>query len=334
MKPWMRFLFLLLGVSICAVLLWHADWALIRGHLAKLGWMTPLVFIPYGLVYLADSLGWKLAFGREGTGKAGYPTMVRIRWSGESLNNLVPSAYVGGEALKVFLLRRQEVPMGRATAAAIVSKTIQTLAQLIYLASAAFAFSSLLPTSSPVRKGLWMVMVGSLVVVGLMFWAQSRGLVRSLTAVASKLRLAQKIIREKQERIRQIDQSILRFYRDEPRYFAMSFCAYLSGWFLDTLEIWLAAYLLGMPVSWLQALAVEAFVAVAKILGLFIPAALGVQETGIILLGRAAGFPEPFCFAYAVLRRTREILFALVGWSLLALQGISLKSLKGSNPLT
>lgn len=327
MKLWMRIVLLLAGLALCAALLWHADWKLIRQQLATLGWWAPLVFLPYTLVYLADSLGWKMAFGSAGTGKASFLTMARIRWSGESLNNVLPSVYVGGEALKVFLLKKHQVPISRATAAAVVSKTIQTLAQLVYLAAAAWAFSSLLPPESSMRQGLWTVMAGSLVVVALMFWIQSQGLIRIASVVAAKLRVARRFLEERREKIQKLDASIAGFYNRERGFFGMSFCAYVCGWFLDTLEIWVAAQLLGTPVTWVQALAVEAFVAVAKILGLFIPAALGVQETGIILLGRAAGFPESFCYAYAVLRRSREILFLLVGWALLSMQGISIRSL-------
>jgi hypothetical protein len=72
-----------------------------------------------------------------------------------------------------------------------------------------------------------------------------------------------------------------------------------------------------MPITWPQALCVEAFTGVAKAMGMWAPGSLGVQETGIVLLGRMAGLPDALSFTYALVRRAREVVFVLAGWALL-----------------
>ena len=104
-------------------------------------------------------------------------------------------------------------------------------------------------------------------------------------------------------------------------------CGYFSGWLLDTLDIYLVSWLLGMPIGWTQALAVEAFISVAKMLGLFVPGALGVQESGIALVCRLAGLPDALGLAYAIIRRGRDVVYASLGWLLLYLEEASLKEL-------
>ena len=79
-----------------------------------------------------------------------------------------------------------------------------------------------------------------------------------------------------------------------------------------------------------SALAVEAFTSVAKVLGMWVPGALGVQESSIVMLGRLAGLPDPLSVTYALLRRAREILFALVGWLLLYGHETSLRRIKAA----
>jgi uncharacterized membrane protein YbhN (UPF0104 family) len=98
---------------------------------------------------------------------------------------------------------------------------------------------------------------------------------------------------------------------------------------LDTLDIFLVAWLLGLPISWTHALAIEAFVGVAKVLGLFVPGALGVQESGIALVCRLAGLPEALGLSYAIIRRGREVIYASIGWLLLYLEEATLKGLSG-----
>ena len=82
-------------------------------------------------------------------------------------------------------------------------------------------------------------------------------------------------------------------------------------------EIYLVSHLLGMPISWSQAIVMEAFTGVAKALGMWLPGSLGVQESGIILLGRLAGLPPALAAAYAIIRPIRELIFVAIGMLLL-----------------
>lgn len=326
-----RILLLCAGLALCGWLFRQVDPESVAEHFRKLGGWLPLVLVPYFGVYLSDTMGWRLSFGRRGPGPVGYLAMVRIRWCGESLNNLIPSAYVGGEALKVFLLRQRGVDAADSTAAAVVSKCIQTLAQILFVAGASIAFSHLLPPESPVRHGLRVVTVGSLAVAAGMLWIQAVGVFRVLMRAASWTGLTKRLTPERQARLRDIDATISGFYRSQPRWLLGSLLFYLGGWLGDTLEIWLFAALLGTPISWFQALSIEAFVGVAKIMGMFVPGAMGIQESGIVFLGRAAGLGEPLCVSYAVFRRLRELLFIAIGFSLLSLQGVTLGDLRRSS---
>src|SRR5262249_16007607 len=76
-------------------------------------------------------------------------------------------------------------------------------------------------------------------------------------------------------------------------------------------------YLVGMPLDWSQALAFEAFIGVAKGLGIFAPAALGVQESGIIFLFFLFGLPLSLAAPYAIIRRARDLTFPLIRGALL-----------------
>ena len=78
---------------------------------ATLGWSAPLILLPFALVYLLDTVGWRLCFGRTLPKAISFATLFRIRLAGESLNNVVPSAYLGGEAVKVYLLHKRGLPV-------------------------------------------------------------------------------------------------------------------------------------------------------------------------------------------------------------------------------
>jgi uncharacterized protein (TIRG00374 family) len=284
---------------------------------ATLGWSAPLILMPYALVYFLDTLGWRLCFRGALPKTINFGTLFRIRWAGESLNNVVPSAYLGGEAVKVYLLHQRGVPVADGATTVIIGKTAQVLSEVIFIALGAGAGSAILPANSSARAGMFAITGAATAVIAMLLWLQHRGMFTTLLALTGRLRLRIRALTSRAESLRQLDRRIFDFYRNDRRRFFFSVTLYLAGWLADSLEILLVSHLLGMPLDWSQALAFEAFIGVAKALGVFAPAALGVQESGVIFLSYLFGFPPALAIPYAIIRRARDLTFALIGGALL-----------------
>jgi uncharacterized protein (TIRG00374 family) len=283
--------------------------------LRQLGWAAPLVLVPYGVVGVVDCLGWRWTLPAKLP--LGFLALLRIRWAGEAVNNVVPSAYLGGEAVKVVLLGQRGIPAPVATSAAIVSKSAQTVAQIGFIALAALALLLIAPNQPGLKPALAVVVFGGSLTVALLFWLQRRGVFRSFLVVADRFGVAQEWLSGRRAGWLETDQIIATYYREHRGRMMASMLSYLGGWLLDSVEIYVVAHLLGQPINGLQAIAVEALTGVAKIAGMWVPGALGLQESGLLVAGRWAGLPGSFCLAYAVLRRGREAVFAGIGWLLL-----------------
>jgi glycosyltransferase 2 family protein len=284
---------------------------------ATLGWSAPLILLPYALVYLLDTVGWRLSFGCALPKAITFGVLFRIRWAGESLNNVIPSAYLGGEAVKVYLLHKRGLPVADGAASVIIGKTAQVLAEVIFIAFGAVAGSLILPANSPARAGMFAVASAATALVLVLLWLQHRGMFSTLLALTGRLRLRIRALTSRAESLRQLDRRIFDFYRNDRRRFLSGVALYLTGWIADSLEILLVSHLLGVPLDWSQALAFEAFISVAKALGVFAPAALGMQESAVIFLFYLFGLPQALAVPYAIIRRARELTFALIGGALL-----------------
>lgn len=306
---------LLAGLGLFGWYLSRADLRAVGETLARLGWLAPLTLLPYFCVYVVDAIGWRFCLPAQL--HLSFLKLFGIRWAGEAVNNVVPSASVGGEAVKVYLLRQRGIPARIGTSSVVVGRTAQTVAQLLFILLAALVLLQSAGHQPGLRAGILLVLTSGTAVLAALFWMQHRGLFSSLLAAGRRLHLTSSWLELRRARITEIDEAITGFYRDQRPRFIASAGFYLGGWLLDTLEIYLVAYLLGMPISWPQALVVEAFTSVVKIVGLWVPGTLGVQESGILLLGRLAGLPDTLSVAYALLRRAREILYASAGWLLL-----------------
>ncbi|MBL9139683.1 MAG: flippase-like domain-containing protein [Verrucomicrobiales bacterium] len=316
----------------CAGLVWFAlqvDWSATRDLLLRLGGWLFLLPVPYLLVYLADTTGWLQTFHTRPA--VPWLRLFRIRWAGEAVNNVIPSAYIGGEALKVLMLRRHGVPGPEGTTAAVLSKSLQSVAQLLFLSLASVAFLSLGTAPPGFAKAVAAVLIGGITVLTGWFLLQRLGLFTTLVRLIRRLRLNPGRWLPKAEHLREVDEGIRRFHSRYPGRFFGSITAYLAGWVLDASEIYLVGQLLDLPISWRQAIAVEAFTGVAKAVAVLVPGAIGIQESSIVFLCRMAGVAEPLGTFYALLRRAREVLFAAIGWQFLLLEQVSPRDLKGNS---
>jgi glycosyltransferase 2 family protein len=328
MKRTLKVMLLLLGLALFAWFVRRAGVSAITDAFRQLGWLAPLVLVPYALVYLADTLGWWFAFGWKAM-KPRFLTLLRVRWAGEAVNNVIPSGYIGGEAVKVFLLHRHGFPALPATTSVVVGKTVQVSAQVVFIALGAMLALAHLPAGSPARQGMGIVAALAGLVVLALFWIQSQGLFTLVRAVVTRLPFRIRTLEDRQAHLRELDDRIFSFYQQDRRGFVASGLAYLAGWLCDSLELLVVSHLLGFPLTLSECIAIESFISVAKALGIFVPAAIGVQESGVWLLFQMFGLTEQQAVAYAVLRRGRELVFVALGTALFYAEGATLRSISG-----
>jgi hypothetical protein len=126
----LRTLSFVAGLALLAVLILHVGRdATLAAAARALGWQFFLICLPYALVMGIDTLGWRYAFPRD---RAPFLWLVAARVAGEAVNVITAVLPVGGDAVKVWLLRSY-VPYRESVASVIIAKTTITIAQLLFL---------------------------------------------------------------------------------------------------------------------------------------------------------------------------------------------------------
>jgi len=297
------------GSLLFAYLIYRVGPWTILTHLWALGWKLPIIFLPYLIVYLLDTEGWRYTLGK---GTLPFQKLFAIRMAGEAFNHLTPLAYLGGEPLKASLLRRHGIPLDQGLASVVVAKTVMTLAQLIFV-----TWGIALALWQVKTQGLVFAGSMALVVLGmpvlLLFTAQQRGLFAGLLKLMRKLKLPLSRLEKREGDFRSLDGHILSFYRQNRRGFAISFLLYFAGWTAGSLEVYLLLRFLGMPISLLTALSIEALSTLTKAAAFFIPASLGAQEGGNILIFLSFALSFQAGMTFSVVRRARELFWVALG---------------------
>lgn len=101
-------------------------------------------------------------------------------------------------------------------------------------------------------------------------------------------------------------------------------CHFL-GWLASAGVSWLAYHLLGAPISFAQALAIEALLRAALTMTFFVPGNAGVQEAAFVALGAIFGLAPEISVAVSLISRARDLVVglpALLLWQWLEFRGL------------
>jgi hypothetical protein len=162
-----------LGVALLAALVAQNDPAAVLASIVDLSWrLAVIVCFPAALVAYFDTLGWRYAFLRE---VAPFRALAAARLAGEAFNMTTPTAAVGGEAVKAWLLRGY-APLDATLASVIVAKTTITLGQGLYFLLGVVVAWEIGLAGSPLLYGMIWFLAIEAIALALFVLVQMRGM--------------------------------------------------------------------------------------------------------------------------------------------------------------
>ena len=320
----LRYLLLVLGLLTLGFLVWHIGPGRIYDAAAQLGPVALLVLlIPSVIMYVIEAYGWKITLGPSAK-DIPFWRVLAIRTAGEVVNMTTPTAYVGGEPLKAYLLKKHNVPMVEGLASVIIAKTTMTIAEVLFiLLGVALAFWIVGANGSSGQTGAAALLSVGLLLFGIaaFVFVQRQGLFTWILEFLRKTGLKIAYLEAREEKLRSLDRTILEFYRHNRPAFYSSTGLFFLGWMAEALEVYVIIYYLGGPAMALSAISIGALSVFIKGGTFFIPGSLGAQDGGNLLLLTAFGYSEVTGITFALLRRFRELVWIGLGLVCLALVG-------------
>ena len=320
----LRYLLLGLGLLTLSLLVWHIGPGNIYDAAAQLG-PTALIaiLIPSVIMYVLEAYGWKMTLGPSAK-DVPFWRVLGIRTAGEVVNMTTPTAYVGGEPLKAYLLQKYHVPMVEGLASVVIAKTTMTIAQVLFILIAiALSFWVLGSNGSSgqlVAAGL--LSVGLLLFgIAAFLFVQRHGLFTWMLQMLRKLGFRIGFLEVREEKLKSLDHIILNFYTHHQSRFYTSTGFYFLGWLAEALEVFVIISYLGGPANLLSAISIGGLSVFIKGGTFFIPGSLGAQDGGNLLLLKAFGYSDITGITFALLRRFRELVWIGIGLICLAAMG-------------
>lgn len=307
--------FLVSGIILLVFLLRELGVNTVLGNLQLVGWGIAPIIMQELLAHVANTLGWLAAFSSPRP-PIRFTQLLAARIAGDAVNYLTPTATLGGEFVRTRYLRGQAEGTSLVASVA-VAKLSQTIGQITFVLVGLAIILDDTPLPPAVRHGLLggLAVLSALMVV--LIVAQRRGMFTPLLRWAGRLGLSARAP-EFTRRLQHLDQEIARFHGDANGAFALSSASFCVGWALGVLEIYLILWFLGVPVSVHRALTIEVLSVALDGALFFVPAKVGTQEGGKVLIFTVLGLDPGKGLALGILRRIRELTWALIGmvmWS-------------------
>ena len=312
----------LLGLAVAIVLVTLEGWRTVSANIGRAGWPLLWLLPFHALPLLLDVLGWRVLLARrDPRHRATTPVLFWIATIREASNRLLPLANIGGEIIGIRLLRWRGVAVATAAASVVMEVLLTIINQYVFIALGAVLLIATTARTSTLDSVLialaFSLPLPAALIVVLRYgnpFARFESLARKLLGASSTLLASLDGFR--------LDLEIRALYA-RPLRLLLAGTWQLLGMVVGSFENWLILRLLGHPVGIADAIALEALTQAVRHAFFVVPAALGVQEGGLILLGAMIGLPADISVALSLIKRLREIGFgvpALVSWQWIELR--------------
>jgi putative membrane protein len=240
-----------------------------------------------------------------------------MRWIGESVSTLVPSAAVGGDVVRARLAALRGAPIPTAAASVLVDITLGVFVQIGFTLLGLALIVTATGHHGFVRPTLIGAVIGVLAIIGF-YIVQRLGMFRFIGKMISRLANADdwhSLVHSGQS----LDEAIRRLYAR--RRGVIGCCVWTAtSLILGSGEIWIALHALGLRATLVNALLLQSMVLTIRSAAFPVPGALGVQEGGYVVIGNLLGIPGDAAFALSLIARVRELILGipgLISWQLI-----------------
>ncbi|RMD85895.1 MAG: hypothetical protein D6815_00945 [Candidatus Dadabacteria bacterium] len=295
------------GLLLLAYLVARTGPARLWADVERFGWGLALFVALEAVADVFHSFGMRLAFAR-GRRTVPLAALWGVRNAGTAVNYLTPTASIGGEVAKVALLERW-IPRSAAAAGVMVDKLSYVAAQLGLAGLGTAVLAWWIPLDRRLASALFVT--GAAVGIGCFgfFWFQLTGRMGWLVRRVLGRRLGEQALKVAGD----VDEDLRAYYREHPWALVASILWHVAGLAVGIGATWLFLWWVVGRASWLFAAAIWMIGTLIDIAAFAVPAGVGAQEGGRMLVFALLGLPQSAGLSYGVVLRIEQIFYAGLG---------------------
>jgi len=287
----------------------HTDLHQIWISIGLMGWHFLWLLLLTFLAYAIGTIGWYYCLGEQ---KKCVPLgkLFVIRLVSESVSLFNPTSIIGGDFLKILLLKPTGANEKTIVSSVLISRGLMMLSQpfLFSIATIIIYFSTTDPHIKQILRTVMIAILGiSLgIVVLIVFLMKMRRKIHIPKNPPFLSKLA--------EQLKLLIGHLQLAYEQDKKNLVLAFLHFSLHWFIGAMEFYLILYFLHSPISIVQSVFMDMGVIFFKSAGAFIPAQLGVEEYGNKVMLSMIGIASPAIWlSVSILRRARQLCWIAFG---------------------
>ena len=309
----LRVLAISMGALLFAYLVWRAGPAKLRENIVTLGWGFTWVLALTGISHVARTWAWRITLGdhRE---KISFPRLFGLRLGAEAAGQLGILGQTFGDSFRVSQLNSQ-MPMASGLASVTLDRGLYIVTSIVVTIAGILAALCMLSLTHALRLYAAVFAFTLIAVLLLMLIAaRNRWPVFSGSArVIGRIPSLKNWIEKEYLLIQSVETRLFDFHHHTPKAFWSSFCLNLASHCMAISEVCLVLWLMGVKISFLSALVIEALTKLVNVIGNVNPGNIGTYEGGNMLIGKMFGMSGATGLALGLTRRLRSLFWAGVG---------------------
>src|ERR1043166_5543153 len=293
----------LAGAGLFTVLLIRQGAPQVGAAFVSARWaIAAVVIYHFAIPVFLDATAWWVLFPRSD--RLPLRQLLWMRWIGESVSTLGPSAAVGGDIVRARLAAIHGARLPAAAGTVLVDLTLGVFTQ------AAFTLLgvALLVLATGQRSFVGPTVIGTVIgvaAVGGFYFVQRLGMFRFLAKMIAKIANSPEwgSLVESGENL---DTTVRALY--SRRGAVIGCCVWtMLSLILNSGEIWIALHALNLHATILNAVILQSTVLTVRNVAFAVPSGLGVQEGGYVLIGGLLGIDGTSALALSLIARAREL---------------------------
>ena len=309
-----KIIFVLSIIISLVVYILNTDLHLVKTSLEHVGWNFCWLLLVTTIAYFFGTLAWRYCLGPN-KNSISILKLFWIRSIGETVSLFNPSSIIGGDMLKVELLKPYDIERKAVINSVFISRFLMITSQVfMFLVSSFILFSDINDSFKNIIWATVMILLLFILLLIVVFYVYK---LNSITCLQSFFSQNDSWLSKTAKEIKNTLKQTRHFYRTEKKALLLSFLLFCLHWLIGSMEFLLILKYLNVNANIVHGLLIDMGVIFFKSAGAFIPAQIGIEEYGNQFMLNLVGISGVGLWLSAsILRRTRQLLwFALSGLS-------------------
>jgi uncharacterized protein (TIRG00374 family) len=305
--------FFFIGIALLGIMVWQVGTTGVLESLRAIGpWIAPFLLLE-GISHLLHTAGWAACFPGSRAPLRWWQIFL-VRLAGSAINQVTPTAMVGGEVVRVLLLEHT-LPRAQAVAPVVIGKASVTIAQMIYLSIGTLYVMHQLPLSGEIQWLLGLTI--GLISLGLTGFValQRYGLLSKLGYGLSAFRRMPPTFLRFSQHLSTVDKVLMTYYTTFRLRFVRSVLLHFIAFAFDGVKTYVLLRLLLKDDAppFRGALMIAVAVAALDQMFFFIPGRLGTLEGIRFSVLSALGITQVYGLAFGLIARLEQLVWSGLG---------------------